>query len=76
MHYSYSDYSVLGHPAIYPINLDDTGISEVELYTDDSSDSSEEDGESGSESDDPTFILDASQHVDADITLVSSRLML
>lgn len=76
LHCSYSDFSVLGQPAIYPINLDDTCISEEDSYTDDSSDSNEEDGESGSDSDDPTFILDTSQKVDADITQVSFQLML
>ena len=52
-------------------NLDDTCLSEESLYTDDGSESDDEDNGSGSESEDPTFILDESENINAARTLVS-----
>ena len=52
-----SDFSIL-----YPLeNVNETCLSEESLYTDDSSDSNEWGSGSGSESEDPTFVLDTSQ---------------
>ena len=59
---SYSSNSVSDFPVLYPLaNLNETCLSEESLYTDDSSDSNEGETGSGSESEDPTFVLDTSQ---------------
>ena len=70
--FSYSSFPANSYPALHPLSsLDETCLSEEHLYTDDSSDSNGEDNGSGSESEDPTFILDTSQNPDAHNTLVS-----
>jgi hypothetical protein len=71
--FSYSNYSVGDYPVLYPLaNLDETCLSEEDLYTDDSSNSNKEDSGSGSESEDPTFVLNTSQMSFANNTQVSS----
>ena len=70
--FSYSSFPANSYPALHPLSsLDETCLSEEDLYTDDSSDSNGEDNGSGSESEDPTFVLDTSQNPDAHNTLVS-----
>lgn len=47
-------------------SLDATSLSEEDIYTDDSSESDDEGSTvSCSESEDPTFVLDTSQHITA-----------
>ena len=55
---------------------DETFLSEEDLYTDDSCDSNEGESDSGSESEDPTFVLDASQKLVTDNSLVSPGVIL
>ena len=65
--FSFSDFSFRGYPAVYPIKDFNDDLTEEEIFTDDSSDTGDEDTVSGSESEeDPTFMLDASCSQDPD----------
>ena len=61
-----------GYPSFYSLEDIDNNLTEEEVFTDDSSDYSSDTLGSGSESEDPTFIMDISQ--DTSHALVSDLL--